>query len=89
MVWKVTRSGNTIEGKAMRSLHGHSHFVSDVTLSQDGQYALSASWDHTLRLWHIGAPAGAERYLLLLAARPAASGGGCRLRAARGLWSTP
>ena len=60
MVWRVGRAGNQVEGKAMRSLHGHSHFVSDVTLSQDGQYCLSASWDATLRLWYIGAPPGAE-----------------------------
>jgi guanine nucleotide-binding protein subunit beta-2-like 1 protein len=60
MVWRVSRAGNVIEGKAMRSLHGHSHFVSDVTLSQDGQYCLSASWDATLRLWYIGPPPGGE-----------------------------
>jgi guanine nucleotide-binding protein subunit beta-2-like 1 protein len=60
MVWRVGKHGNAVEGKALRSLHGHSHFVSDVTLSQDGQYCLSASWDSTLRLWYIGPPPGAE-----------------------------
>ena len=32
---------------------GHSHFVSDLALSQDSRYALSASWDGTLRLWDL------------------------------------
>jgi len=55
MVWKV----NTTEDKQAqtiapyKSLHGHSHFVQDVALSHDGAYALSASWDSTLRLWDL------------------------------------
>lgn len=32
---------------------GHAHFISDIALSQDSRYALSASWDGTLRLWDI------------------------------------
>jgi hypothetical protein len=52
MVWDLVSDGET-PGVAKRSLHGHNHFVSDVTLSQDGQYCLSASWDATLRLWDI------------------------------------
>lgn len=32
---------------------GHSHFVSDLSLSQDSRYALSSSWDHSLRLWNL------------------------------------
>jgi len=34
-------------------LLSHNHFVEDVILSSDAQYALSASWDKTLRLWDI------------------------------------
>ena len=60
IVWHTTSAGDELIGKPMRSLHGHSHFVSDVTLSQDGQYCLSASWDATLRLWHIGPPQGSD-----------------------------
>ena len=50
-------------GRPRRSLHGHGHFVSDVCLSTDGQYALSASWDHELRLWDLQTGASARRFV--------------------------
>ncbi len=34
-------------------LSGHSHFVQDLALSLDSRFALSASWDKTLRLWDL------------------------------------
>jgi len=40
-------------GRAQRRLRGHSHYVQDVVLSRDGQYALTGSWDKTLRLWDL------------------------------------
>jgi len=40
-------------GRAYRRLRGHSHFTQDVILSRDGQYALSGSWDRSLRLWDL------------------------------------
>lgn len=52
LVWELTRE-QTSYGYAKKSLRGHSHFVSDVVLSSDGQFALSGSWDKTLRLWEI------------------------------------
>ena len=58
---RMTEAGEAIEdpskvlslGTPVRSLHGHSHIVQDVCLTYDGQYALSASWDNTLRLWNL------------------------------------
>ena len=52
IVWQLTRD-ETNYGVPKRALRGHSHFVSDVVISSDGQFALSGSWDHTLRLWEI------------------------------------
>lgn len=52
IVWKITGDPETY-GYAEKSLHGHNHFVEDVCLSSDGEYALSASWDGTLRLWNL------------------------------------
>jgi guanine nucleotide-binding protein subunit beta-2-like 1 protein len=40
-------------GAPKRGLRGHSHYVQDVVISSDGQFALSGSWDSTLRLWDI------------------------------------
>jgi guanine nucleotide-binding protein subunit beta-2-like 1 protein len=40
-------------GVPRKVLSGHSHFVSDLDLSQDSRYCLSSSWDGTIRLWNL------------------------------------
>ncbi|KAE8286026.1 Guanine nucleotide-binding protein subunit beta-2-like 1 Receptor of activated protein kinase C [Larimichthys crocea] len=52
IMWKLTRD-ETNYGIPQRCLKGHSHFVSDVVISSDGQFALSGAWDSTLRLWDL------------------------------------
>lgn len=52
IMWNLTRD-ETNYGVAKKALHGHNHFVSDVVISSDGQFALSGSWDNTLRLWDL------------------------------------
>merc|ERR1712210_203270 len=39
-------------GIPQKRLHGHGHFISDVVLSSDGHFALSGSWDKTIKLWN-------------------------------------
>jgi guanine nucleotide-binding protein subunit beta-2-like 1 protein len=54
IVWDIKdRSEDGSIGAPKRLLHGHNHFVQEVVLSSDGQFALSSSWDSTLRLWDL------------------------------------
>jgi len=50
-------------GYPKRILHGHNGFVSDVVVSSDGQFALSASWDKTLRLWDLNTGLTTRRFV--------------------------
>merc|ERR1712113_224513 len=52
IVWNLTRD-ETSYGYPKRALKGHNHIVSDCVISSDGAYALSSSWDKTLRLWEL------------------------------------
>ena len=91
IVWNLTRD-DTHYGYPKRSLHGHSHIVSDCVcissqffplgypeayfllcwltrlfgkqvISSDGAYALSASWDKTLRLWELATGVTTRRFV--------------------------
>ena len=62
IIWNLTRD-ETNYGYPKRSLHGHSHIVSDCVISSDGAYALSASWDKTLRLWELATGATTRRFV--------------------------
>lgn len=64
LVWHLTHSNSDPEyGYARRALRGHSHFVTDVVISSDGQFALSASWDSELRLWDISTGKTTRRFV--------------------------
>ncbi len=52
VVWRVTGDA-AVYATPERSLEGHAHFVQDVCLSADAKYALTASWDGTMRLWDL------------------------------------
>lgn len=64
IIWQLNRdAGSGSFGTPHRALKGHSHFVQDVIVSSDGQFALSASWDATLRLWDLNAGATTRRFV--------------------------
>ena len=62
LLWSLTRE-DTQYGYPKRSLKGHSHFVQDVVISSDGQFALTGSWDHTLRLWDLHTGQTTRRFI--------------------------
>ncbi|CAL0322258.1 unnamed protein product [Lupinus luteus] len=62
IVWHLTKQDQTY-GVPRRRLTGHSHFVQDVVLSSDGQFALSGSWDGELRLWDLAAGSSSRRFV--------------------------
>merc|ERR1711974_506719 len=69
IVWKLLSRRSFEEerdesyGYAEKALKGHSHFVEDVVISSDGQFALSGSWDGTLRLWDLNTGATTRRFV--------------------------
>jgi guanine nucleotide-binding protein subunit beta-2-like 1 protein len=52
MVWDLT-PGEDSPGVAKKRLTGHNQAVQDLVTSSDGQFALTASWDKTMRLWDL------------------------------------
>lgn len=62
ILWTLTREDGTF-GVPRRSLKGHGHFVQDVVISSDGQFALSGSWDGTLRLWDLSTGTTTRRFV--------------------------
>lgn len=63
ITWKLTGGEDNQYGVPKKSFRGHSHIVQDVTISADGAYALSASWDKTLRLWDLESGECTKRFV--------------------------
>jgi len=62
IMWKLTREEENY-GVMQKRLTGHGHYVQDVAISSDGQFALSGSWDGTLRLWDLNTGNTTRRFV--------------------------
>ena len=62
ITWKLTGDDQQY-GVPVRSFRGHSHIVQDCTVTPDGEYALSASWDKTVRLWELATGKCIQRFV--------------------------
>ncbi|KAL7237736.1 hypothetical protein ACSBR2_003941 [Camellia fascicularis] len=60
IVWHLTKE-NKVYCLPRCGLTGHSHFIEDVVLSSNHQFALSDSWDFELRLWDLSIGITAHR----------------------------
>ncbi|KAI3989969.1 hypothetical protein MKX01_003672 [Papaver californicum] len=62
LVWSLTKQGKNY-GIPNRRLTSHGHFVQDVVLSSDGQFALYGSWDSELLLWDLNTGVTTRRFV--------------------------
>lgn len=56
VAWKGAENRTSAESDyavPIRRLEGHSGFVQDLALSNNAEFAISASWDRSLRLWNL------------------------------------
>jgi len=63
IVWSLKKRDDNKYGYPKRRLTGHGHYVQDVAISSDGQFALSGSWDGTLRLWDLNTGNTTRRFV--------------------------
>jgi WD40 repeat protein len=47
-------------GRELRTLEGHSSHVYGVAVTPDGKWAVSASYDYTLKVWDLEAASGRQ-----------------------------
>jgi len=68
IIWRLLNDVDDTEatkvaGYPYKAMTGHNHFISDLSLSQDNSYLLSASWDKTVRLWDLRTQQTTRRFV--------------------------
>lgn len=65
LIWKFNNDYTDLNnfGKPVQSLTGHSHFISDLALTNDNNFLLSSSWDKSMRLWDLKSSKTTQRFV--------------------------
>jgi len=54
IMWDLSKkTKENCYGEPLKQLTGHSHFVTDLDISNDNNYVISSSWDKNIRIWDI------------------------------------
>jgi guanine nucleotide-binding protein subunit beta-2-like 1 protein len=55
LIWKLKPEASEDEelGTPFRLLRGHSHFIQEISLSNDNLHCLTASWDGLIKMWDV------------------------------------
>jgi len=61
--WHLTTDNAEEQGIPMKRMKGHGHYIQDIAISSDGQFALSGSWDGTLRLWDLNTGSTRQKFV--------------------------
>jgi WD40 repeat protein len=57
LLWDLPERPGGVEPPPVRRLDGHTNVISRLAATADGRWLLSASYDHTIRIWDVNAPA--------------------------------
>lgn len=65
LIWKFNQESTSLTefGEPVKSLTGHSHFISDLVLTSDNNHLISASWDKEMRLWDLRSGKNTVRFV--------------------------
>lgn len=65
LIWKFENEPKDEKHFAQpyQQLTGHSHFISDLSLTSDNNYLLSSSWDKSMRLWDLKNGVTTQRFV--------------------------
>src|SRR5579859_1941234 len=69
LLWELPDKPGGAAPAPIRRLDGHTNVITRLLATPDGRWLVSASFDHSIRVWDLQAAAGAESTAIVLNAR--------------------